>query len=135
MEFRYDLVPGHGLTFDVAALEQRLAAMPGVLDHTGAQRQFLFCGTIQNRERLERAIRNGEAVSFELLGVVVIHPHRICVHQMATERVLAQLQAFLTPVIEEYQCRVQSATGGDVTPDYEGRWHALFGAPRQPADR
>jgi hypothetical protein len=129
MEFRYDLIPGQGLTFDVAALEQRLAAMPEVLDHMGAQREFLFCGTVQTRECLERAFRNGESVSFDMLGVVVVHPHRICVHQMATERVLAQLQAFLVPVIDEYQCRVRSATGADVTSSYEGRWHTLFGDP------
>ncbi|MBL8226978.1 MAG: hypothetical protein JNL98_00815 [Bryobacterales bacterium] len=126
MEFRYDLVPTTTAAFDVEAIESRLAAMPEVVDHFAAQREFLFCGSVRAKEQLNRLLREGAAISYDMLGVVVVHAHRIHVHQLATEGALARMQASLIPLIEEYQCRVL-VDGADRTAEYDGRWAALFG--------
>lgn len=126
MEFRYDLVPTSAAAFDVEAIEARLAAIPEVVDHFGAQREFLFCGSVRTRDQLSRLLQEGASISYEMLGIVVVHAHRIRVHQMATESALARMQESLVPVIEEYQCRVL-VDGADRTAEYDGRWPALFG--------
>ena len=127
MELQYDLIPGRDdVAFDVDLLEQRAAAIPEVLSHMGAQREFLFCGTVHSREYMVRALQEGMPVSYDLIGVVVIHPRRIHVHQMATDQVLRKMESFLTPILTEYQCRVRSPNGEDLTSLYDGRWHQLF---------
>ncbi|MCS7023860.1 MAG: hypothetical protein NZV14_03580 [Bryobacteraceae bacterium] len=125
MEFRYELVPTHPPRFNVRSIENALSAIPEVYVQEGAQREFLFCANVEARRQLGELLSQGEPVSYELLGVVVVHEARIHVHQMTTEAVLAKMQGFLLPLIESYQCRVM-VQGEDRTESYRTNWARLF---------
>lgn len=116
-----------GGPFDLAAVEARLAALPGAFPHPDpGDRAYVVTAGPDAARLVADALAQDPHEALWGQGLVTLSAEGIRVEQDAPAPVLAQLRDFVTWLLETTPCAVYSEEGDDWTARYAAHPEALF---------